>query len=173
MSVVSFKAAPGNAATWNKLATVSQGYRQGIRRGWFQLGKDLKKEANREILHGKKTGHIYKAVGKKIAPRRARRRFRHQASAPFETHANLSGDLRRSIGWKVEGFSTRKFGYGVSGRPTPEYAPFVEFGTFGEASRSGAQAARMFPRPSLENAIKARERKGIPSFVRYVGREIK
>lgn len=129
----------GNRKAFFQLSQVEKITRRSIRQAWFQLGKDLQAEANREILRRPKRGRVY------IVRTRTGRRRRHVASAPGETHANLSGTLRRSISWKVHGTEQLDFGYGVSttlANAAPEYAPFVEFGT-----------RRMKPRPSLENAI--------------------
>jgi HK97 gp10 family phage protein len=115
--------------------------RRSIRRAFFELGKDLKAEANREILRRPKHGRTYIVRGRSGRPRR------HVASAPGETHANLSGRLRRSISWKVHGDERMEFGYGVSttdANAAPEYDLFVEYGT-----------SRMAARPSLRNAIDA------------------
>jgi HK97 gp10 family phage protein len=108
---------------------------RGIRHAWFETGKDLEKEANREILKGKKTGKHWPGL-------------RNRSSAPGETHANQSGKLRKSIGWKVHGSDSITFGYGVSGS-APKYAKFMEFGT-----PKGQMAAR----PTLQNAVRATER---------------
>lgn len=128
----------GNERTFARLDRTREFTRRSIRQAWFQLGRDLRAEANREILRRPKSGRTY------FIRTRGGRRRRHVASAPGETHANLSGALRRSLSWKVRGTDSMDFGYGVSGAGAPEYASFVEFGT-----------RRMDPRPSLENAIDA------------------
>lgn len=112
---------------------------KGIRRAWFAVGKDLKASANKEILRRPKGGRTY------IRRDRAGRRRRHVASAPFETHANMTGALRKSIGWKVRGVQL-EYGYGAT-KPAPSYAPFVELGT-----------TKMEPRPSIQNSIKENRR---------------
>ncbi len=135
-----------NERVFARLATTEDGIRKAIRRSWFGLGQDLRREANREILRRPKGGRTY------IVRSRSGRRRRHVASAadpptPGETHANLKGDLRRSLSWKVHGTESMDFGYGLvsgTGRTAPKYAPFVEFGT-----------RRMAARPSLSNAIDA------------------
>ena len=165
--MIKVRSNPRNAAEWDNLAHIKQEYRQGIRRGWLELGKALKKEARDEITHGRKTGNVYR-----VRSRTGKTTRRHQASAPGESHANVTHTLRDSIGWKVLGFSRREFGYGVTGRPTPKYAPFVEYGTFGSAGRSGGRSSRMMPRPTLKNAIDAREREGFQDFVKYIGRNL-
>lgn len=112
---------------------------QSIRTGYLMLGRDLKATANREILTGVKTGRVY------VRRDKAGRRRRHRASAPGETHANRTGTLRKSLGWKVNGARWLEFGYGVD-KSAPDYARDVEEG------RKNA------PRPTLQNAINATTR---------------
>ena len=81
--------------------------RRSIRQGMYFIGKDLVKTAQRKILDQPKTGKT------RIVRRgKTRRRVRHTASAPGEAPANLSGGLRRSIGFKVQGSSQLEFGAG-------------------------------------------------------------
>lgn len=118
--------------------------RQAIRQAFFRLGKELKRKANKEILDKtKKTGRVYWVY--KNGHRR-----KHQASAPGETHANLTGDLRRSLSWQVHGTDELVFGYGAAddggGHPVPEYADRIENGGFGRWGNY------IDARPSLKNA---------------------
>lgn len=109
--------------------------RKGLRKAWFSVGQDLKRTANEAILSKNKNGHTYIIKGPKG------RKRKHRASAPYESHANMHGTLRRSIGWKVSG-AELVFGYGVTRNDAPNYARWVEFGT-----------KRMLARPSLRLAI--------------------
>lgn len=119
----------------------SENARQAIRQTFFRMGRDLKKKTNKDILDiTTKTGRWYRVRSV------TGRWYWHQASAPFETHANLTGNLRRSLGWKVIGTDRMDFGYGIS-RPAPAYAGWVEFG---HHARNGTW---VFPRPSLQNNI--------------------
>lgn len=127
---------PNNFRVYAKLEGIEHLTKRAVRRGLFRWGKELLSTANEEILRGRKTGRIY------IRRDRAGRRRRHRASAPGETHANMTGSLRRSMAWKVTGNDRLEFGYGINIKDAPAYAPFVEFGTF-----------KMKPRPSLQNAI--------------------
>jgi len=133
---VQFKEDPKNKTVYAKIDNLGDLTRRSIRQGFFMLGKDLKSTANKNILSKPKGGKVYVTRG------RSGRRRRHKASAPGESHANRSGNLRRSLGWKVTGSKNLEFGYGVIG-PAPDYAKFVEDGTM-----------RMKPRPSLEIAVK-------------------
>jgi hypothetical protein len=126
-----------NSRLFAKLEETEPRTERAIRLMWEGLGDDLKKRANEEILRKPKSGRLY------IRLDRLGRRRRHRASAPGETHANMTGKLRKAIGWKIHGNNEgMTFGYGVSGRPSPKYDEFVEFGT-----------RRMAARPSLSNAI--------------------
>ncbi len=128
---------------------------QVFRRGFLDLMRALKKRANHEILHGKKTGRVYRV---RLPSGRMKN---HRSSAAGETHANLSGRLRKSLSWKVYGWERADFGYGVAvleSQAAPRYAPFVEFGT-----------SRMAPRPSLMNAIEKEEPE--PHFNRAFDKE--
>lgn len=130
-----------NDLVYREVDQMTTRMQQVFRRGFLTYMAALKKRANHEILHGKKSGRIYRV---RTA---AGRRRRHQASAPGETHANLTGKLRKSLSWKVHGWQRAEFGYGVATNAkerAPFYAPFLEFGT-----------RRMLPRPSLQNAIEA------------------
>ena len=146
--MIALKVDPGNRKVFVSIGDIRKDMQQAIRHGWFDYGKALKKEANREILHGVKTG----------TTRRLRKRSgvskRHTASAPGETHANFEGDLRKSIRWKVEGFDTAELAYGSefsAVNQAPEYAAAVEFGSKASSKRPFSIAAR----PSLLNAINA------------------
>lgn len=139
--VISFRADRKNSQVFRLIGNIDNNTRRAIRQTWFKLGKDLKVEANKEILRKPKSGRLY------IIRTRSGRRRRHVASAPGETHANLTGRARRSLSWKVHGTDRMDFGYGVSttaANQAPVYAEFLEFGS-----------VRMAPRPSLQNAIAA------------------
>lgn len=138
---------PMNKQTWLRLDNLESATKRGIRAGWFSFAKDLQDSANREILRKPKSGRVYM-----IRTRGGRRR--HVASAPGETHANMSGTLRKSMGWKVRGAKTMEFGYGVTSKQAPPYAEAVEEGT-----------RRMAARPSLGIAVRKNLRNAEKHFV--------
>jgi len=109
-----------------------------LRRTWREIGKDLKDEATKAILSSKSGKHYT------TGSRSGGRRRRHVASAPGESHSDVSGALRRSLDWKVNGWDSLDFGYLY--RP-PDYAHSVEFG----------DPPDLKPRPTLLNAIKAQQ----------------
>lgn len=98
---------------------------RGFRAAWFAVGQEWKRELNREILHGQKTGRLYKHKGRTI-----------QASAAGETIANRSGATRRSMSYRTRGYMELDVGFGL-GREAPRYVSYPEFGTkFMEERRS-------------------------------------
>lgn len=133
---------PNNPEVFLELEEMEPRTRRAVRQFWFSMARDMKSASNREILYGRKTGNVYRIKRKDGTFRR------HQASAPGEVHANLTGKLRRSLSWQVQGVEHMEFGYGVradgGGAQAPVYAKFVQWGT-----------SRMEARPSLEFGIEA------------------
>ena len=124
--------------------------KEGLEAAAHTSGKGLVKATSTEILRKPKGGRTYIRVD------RIGRRRKHIASAPGETHANMTGTLRRSLGFNASS-KRLEFGYGVKRKKAPYYAGFVEFGT-----------TKMAPRPSLENGIKSQHR----NFQSNIDREI-
>lgn len=108
-------------------ARIERANRQAIRRSFFDMGTTLKKQAQSNIIDGAKTGRVYLI-------RRGGRRRRHQASAPGESPANMTGALRRGIGYKIQGSDRLEWGYSDK---TP-YGLWLEEGT-----------PKMEPRPNI------------------------
>lgn len=155
---INVKSERGNERVFTELGNLMGSTRRSVRQAWFALGKDLKDEANKEIKRKPKSGRVYRVKS------RSGRRRRHVASAPGETHANLTGKLRRSLSWQVHGHHSMDFGYGVSttaAKAMPRYGPFVEFGT-----------RRMDPRPSINNAINVTQRTAEQEFLANMKREV-
>jgi hypothetical protein len=128
-----------NDNVFGRIEGINRLTRRGIRQAMFRTGRTLIDAASNEILHGQKTGRVY------IRRDRIGRRRRHRSSAPGETHANMTGALRRSLSFQLRGTSEIEFGYGVSsGRNAPIYARAIEF---------GYEPRNLIPRPSLRNAL--------------------
>lgn len=129
-----------NRKVYINLSNIDLDSARAVRQGFFNIGRSLKSTANKNILDkSKKTGRVY------IRRDKAGRRRRHRASAPGETHANMTGALRKAVAWKVKGAEELIFRYGAAGgKEPPVYAAAIEFG-----KKDGTLLAR----PSLENAI--------------------
>jgi len=148
-TIIQITAKPGSLLAMGKLKNLRPHILRGIRQAWFETGRDLMKEANKQILHGTKTGRKYSNL-------------RNRSSAPGESHANQSGDLRKSLGWKAHGAASIEFGYGVD-KPTTDYAKFIEFGT---------PKGQMKPRPTLRNTVLASTRNIEVNLVKGITKEI-
>lgn len=136
---------------------------RAMRHTWFAIGDDFIKRAQKEIKRKPKSGRVYMI---RISSKKQRKyglstRTRHVASAPGETHANRSGDLMDSLGYKVRGSDSVELGYGV-GEPRVDYDVFVEDGT-----------KRMKPRPSVELALKYIIANGEGHFQRAMAKQLK
>lgn len=130
--------------------------KSGIEYAAYMSAKSMRDSTSQEILKGVKTGRVY------IRRDKLGRRRRHVASAPGETHANLTGKTRRSLGWKVNPTQI-EFGYGVDRNDAPPYAARLEFGD---------QAGPFKARPSLQNGIKSQRRNYQTNFEREIGKRL-
>lgn len=92
--------------------------KRGIRQGFFRQGKDLVKSGKRSIIDGPKSGRIY------TMKTESGRKKRHQASAPGQAPASLTGTLWRSLDFLVRGWRS------------------MEYGSDGSASHNGKTAAK-------------------------------
>ena len=136
------------------LERLSQLTSSGIKHASFVSGRGLVRATSDEIIRKPKGGRTY------IIRDRAGRRRRHVASAAGETHANMSGKLRCSLGFKA-GVNQLEFGYGVQKGDAPEYAEWVEFRT-----------GKMKARPSLQNGIKSQRRNFQNNFEREISKRL-
>ena len=137
-----------------RLKNLAKLTKSGVEHAAYVSGKGLVRATSAEILKKPKGGRTY------IVRTPGGRKRKHRASAPGETHANLTGKLRRSLGFKVNP-SQLEFGYGVNKNDAPEYGKFLEFGT-----------SRMKPRPSLQNGIRSERRNFQNNFDREIGRRL-
>lgn len=107
---LSFELTNASKRVLDRTKNMSRDMRQNIRKGMFFMGRDLVKTAQSKILDQPKTGEV-----RIIRRGKTKRRVRHRASAPGEAPANLSGGLRRSIGFNIQGHSQLEFGGGKEG----------------------------------------------------------
>jgi len=170
--MVGFKASKGNSKTFDSLFGLEKSTRRVIRQAWFQWGRDLKREAQRTIDRDAKTGIVYRNVLIRSGPRKGKIKRRHQSSAPGESHANLSRELKRSLSWMVHGTEAMSFGYGFASatakaaRAAPVYGATIEFG-----SRPGRRPF-IAARPTLANTLRHEQAKFITAFEDAFEREI-
>lgn len=97
------KGGPKNQKIFIVIEGINEQTRRSVRRAFYFAGKDITDSARNSILRKPKSGKTY-------IIRKDGRRFNHKASAPGEAPANLSGTLRRSIDFKVQGWSELEVG---------------------------------------------------------------
>lgn len=117
-------------------------FSQGVRRGLFAMGKDAAIESARMINNSGRSGRVYMIEG-----------FPHVSSAPGQAPANITGRLRRSFNYRVQGVYQVEWG-ATSASP---YAKWLELGT-----------KNMSPRPTIQVVAKKR---GL-HHARYLEREV-
>lgn len=120
-------------------------HKKGIRKALFDIGRSINRETKKLIRTGKKTGRIYIIKGK-----------RHQASAPGQSPANLSGKLADSAFYRVSGWEELLVG------ESAYYAKFLEDGVRG----------RMRARPHFSLAINNKTGDAINYIYTRVNEEI-
>ncbi len=141
----------GNADVFNQINKANLRTERGIRRGFFRLGDDLRKELRQEMLKKNKRGRTY------VRRIRGGARRRHVASGPGQTPASLTGNYRNNVGYNIRG--SRQLEFGV--RDNVPYAVFLENGT-----------RKMQARPGLANAVKATERNARSFFDKALNLEL-
>jgi len=133
--MISFKGSPNNRFAFNLIAKIDKSFSQAVRRGLQTSGirlAGMTGRANDGLIKQKmnepKHGRIYKiGIGR---GRRVLKAIRlHQASRAGESPAVISGELRDSVYFKVEGSNQIRIGAN-----TP-YAKVLEMG--GRVGRGG------------------------------------
>jgi HK97 gp10 family phage protein len=131
-----------NRVVLNKIRNLQSSFQEGIRRGLQQSGLDIAGKAGlandgviKKDMNAPKHGRPYQVTRGRTGRVLARGRT-HIASAPGEAPGVISGRLRRSVYFSVQGANRLRIGAN-----TP-YARFLEDGT-----------DKMAPRPYLRNNI--------------------
>lgn len=122
---------------------------EGIRRGLLAVGPEIEREVVRRIKSPPKTGRLY-FIGGQI----------HQASAPGESPANLTGTLAESVASEVSSPTILTIG---DRENIASYGGYMEFGT-----RDG----RIAPRPHLKPAALSKAREVEQAILLGVQREL-
>lgn len=121
------------------IASIPRRARQEIRKALYHSGKDIagiRGSVNdglikQEINKKPKSGRTY-IVSRGIGGAKLQRPRRHKASRVGQSPAVITGALRESVGFKVEGFRRLEISAGGAGAP---YARFLELGTSKIAAR--------------------------------------
>jgi len=129
----------------NKVLKSNKYFKKGIKKALYDRGDRIIKYITKEMKKKNKTGHIYYINGKY-----------HQASAPGQFPAKLTGDLIRSLDYKTDGKHQLDFGAYIN------YAKSLEFGT-----------KKMKPRPFLTMTSNKHKILFKRDLLYYVNKEIK
>lgn len=138
-----------NLRAYDKLTNVEHRTAEGLRKAFYFIGARVVRDARRYIKSKDKTGRVYLVrIGGRLK--------RHQASAPYESPANMTGALQKSLGFTVHGHDSVEVGAEAS------YAGYLEKGT-----------SKMIERPYLKKAIEANRRYIHNTFAKEIDRALR
>lgn len=123
------------------ISKASHNIPEGCRRGLLEVGPIINRTMINRIINPPKTGKVYKIGG-----------HLHQASAPGESPANLSGRLADSVAYKVAGPHEL-----IVGAEAP-YAKWLE----------GFIRNRIAPRPFIRPSVESNAREIVQSVEKHV-----
>lgn len=124
---------PENQVAFKSFAAMSSHVKKGLRMGAYISGKQMTAFLKKEMTRKGRSGRqylIYQGLGGRLL----KKPRLHQASSPNEYPAVISGNFRKSIDFKVKGYSQLEFGSGANGL-AKDYARALEFGTSKMAAR--------------------------------------
>lgn len=111
--MIKFSRGASNKRAYNHINDGPHKFRTGARRGFAINGKMLVADVITKMNQKPKSGRKYKIyVG--IGGRRLKKPRIHVASTPSEYPAVITGRLRKSVDFKVLGYSKMEFGAGSS-----------------------------------------------------------
>lgn len=141
-----------NTISFKNITAIESRTKEGIRRSFYKIGKDLNYTAKRIILDEAKNGRVYRynINGKRIV---------HISSAPMQSPASLTGKLVNSIDHVVNGSYSMEFGAGNNA--DVNYAGYLERGTL-----------KMAKRPYLIRSINLNERNNYVTLNQKIKEEL-
>jgi len=134
-----------NKTTFISVDNATSRIRKGLVKALTSIGKENVRYCRQLIRKPPKTGRVYTIGGR-----------RHQASAPGEPPANQTGNLARSVDFKVSGWNRMEFG------DRAPYGKFLEDGT-----------RKMEPRPHLLRTVADRSGDNYNTIAEETGQEIR
>jgi hypothetical protein len=120
--MIKFKRASSNKKAFDHINNGSHRFKTGARKGFHINGKMVVNDVVTKMNQKPKSGRSYK-VYRGIGGRKLQKPRLHVASSPDEYPAVITGDLRKSVDFKVLGFSRMEFGAGSN---KVRYAKFLE-----------------------------------------------
>lgn len=138
--MIQLEAMPGTDKSLIKIMALDRMTDMALTAGWQESGKLVVNELVRILTTGPRTGRVYTIRGKK-----------HQASAPGEPPAKLTGRLAKSAGYRAVGPEYMQVGEEAF------YAGWLEQGT-----------SRMAERPHLRVAVDRTSTDVMNTLIRYL-----
>jgi hypothetical protein len=109
--MIIFKRGPNNKKTLDLINDSPHRFRTGARRGFAINGRMLVADVITKMNKKPKGGRSYK-IYRGLGGRKLKRARIHIASTPSEYPAVITGALRKSVDFKILGFSEMEFGAG-------------------------------------------------------------
>lgn len=100
-----------NMKTFRQLAQVKRIGHKAVRSLMTHQARDIVKEARRS-RKDPKTGRLYFNVTRRLLTGRLFHKARHRASASGQSHADIAGEVRGSLGYTITGSRYFIVGYG-------------------------------------------------------------
>lgn len=149
-----------NNKVFMQIANLNNLQSKAIRRAFYDIGKILVKDAQEAIDEKPKTGITYMVrVGRDGKALQGARK--HIASAPGEAPASITGNLRKSVNFLVQGDSRMEFGVDA-GRKNVKYGKYLEYGNL--VAMNGRGSKNIAPRPFISRSYKKNQQHMIAMF---------
>jgi hypothetical protein len=160
--MIKITASPENNKIIVQINNIAKASKEGIRKAFYFIGKDLVQTGNELILDQDKNGELYvKRLGGRLV--------RHRASSPGQPPANFTGNLRKSLGFDVRGSEQLEFG-SRSGPPAAGVSPKQNVADYAKDLEVGS--SKVEARPYLKPSVKLNERNSYTHFETQLKREI-
>ena len=149
---------PENRQVLIKIGKNKRNFEQGIRYGFYEIGKDLVKTAKDGILKNDKTGRIY-SIGK----------YKHQASSAGQYPANRRPAIRRALNQSTNAEARLAFSlaFNVIGFREMHFGSKVPHGKWLQEGTS-----KIKPRPFLTLSVNANQRNAITTFQNEISKRM-
>jgi hypothetical protein len=142
-----------NMGVYLSINSMGRSVKTGIRHGFNLIGKEFVEDSRDKMKNTERD------MSRVYYVRVRGRVIRHNPSKPYFPAAIMTGELSKSVRYKVNGSDSMRFGAGYTKRVN--YAKYVELGT-----------KQMIERPYLKPAILENDRNAFTSFEKYINASV-
>ena len=165
--MITIKGGSGNDKIKLQIGELNSVTTKAIRYAYYDIGKDLMVEARRLINEKPKHGRQYiKRLG--LKGKRLKNPQKYTASAAGEAPAVVTGELRKSVNFSVNGWQSMEFGIDLSHGNAP-YAHYLEYKNM--IAMQG-EYKRPKPRPFLSGAYNNKKANILEHFQRNIAKSL-